>query len=102
MQQSTDSYTEESVQIPTNPGRSSSHKKKILGIGLIVGPFIGLFVILVLYSVMNYMAAITVYTDESTLVALNVASSVTSLLGIACVLGFFICIPLGIYFLVKK
>jgi hypothetical protein len=82
-----------------------SSSKRVLGIVLIVGPIIGLPLVLAGYAISSFviqsMAAANPAGHVEAELAGGMVSALLGLLGVLCVAGIFIGIPLGIYLLVQ-
>lgn len=86
----------------------TSSKKRLTAILLMVGPFVLLPIILAVYAISSFVFS-SAGSDATfgggdaslTMVIGNIVSIVLGLAGMLCVLGIFVGIPLGIYFLVQ-
>lgn len=92
-----------------------SSKNKTIGLFLIIGPFVLLFLVLMSYAILGFVIDSLVITGPAAEVAsqgdfyntlpgsvLQIISVVLGLLGVIGVIGIIFGIPLGIYFLNKK
>jgi hypothetical protein len=87
----------------------SPEKKKMsldakVGLGLIIGPFAGLVLVLVAYAITAFVvqgkiAAGAVYDSLVTFQLINVA---LGFIGVLCVLGIMLAVPIGIIMLVSS
>lgn len=76
-------------------------KKRLTAILLMVGPFVLLPIVLMVYAMTSFMFANGGGSSDLATVIGNIVSMVLGLAGMLCVLGIFVGIPLGIYFLVQ-
>lgn len=78
-----------------------SHKK-IWGIVLIVYPIIGLPIVLTIYAIMSFVSSNLTDPQSTTIVVFRILKVLLGLLGVLCVLGVFIAIPIGIILLASS
>ncbi|MFA6422611.1 MAG: hypothetical protein WCV92_04395 [Candidatus Buchananbacteria bacterium] len=90
------------VERSSNQIKKISSKNKKIGLFLLIGPIIGLIAIFIIYAIVNFIGSSMGSTVESPLLAISIITVILSFLGIICVLGVIIGIPLGIIFLLKK
>lgn len=79
------------------------HRNKKIGLFLLIGPFVGLIAVLMIYAIVAFtINSIAGAGAESPSIAANIIKVVLGLLGIICIIGILVGIPLGIVFLNKK
>lgn len=80
-----------------------SQRNKKIGLFLLIGPFVGLIAILVIYAIVAFVINASVGAGaESPSIVANIINVILGLLGIICVIGILVGIPLGIIYLNKK
>ncbi len=78
-----------------------SSKNKKTGLFLIIGPVIGMIVILFIYVIVSFVGN-TAGIDTESSVAMNIIKIILGFLGLICCIGIIVGIPLGIMFLNKR
>lgn len=79
-----------------------SKRNKKIGLFLLIGPFVGLIAILIIYAIVAFVISSSGTGTETSLVIARIINVILGLLGIVCVIGIIVGIPLGILFLGKK
>jgi hypothetical protein len=77
-------------------------RNKKIGLILIIGPIVGLISVLVSYSVIAFVLRSGGSGSETSLVVAQIINVILGLLGVVCVVGIIIGIPMGILFIGKK
>lgn len=96
-------------QTNLSPGQSSgqpvhvvSQRNKKIGLFLLIGPFVGLIAVLMIYAIVSFVVGSAGADPESSSIATNLIRIILGFLGIICVIGILVGIPLGIIYLNKK
>jgi hypothetical protein len=76
--------------------------KKKIGLFLLIGPFVGLIAILVIYAFAAFIINSAGVGAETPSIAANIINVILGFLGIICVIGILAGIPLDILYLNKK
>lgn len=80
-----------------------SQRNKKIGLFLLIGPFVGLFAIVMIYAILAFVINTSVgFGTESLYIVAKIINVILGLFGIICVGGIFIGIPLGIIYLNKE
>jgi len=79
-----------------------SKRNKTIGLSWLIGPFAGLVLILIIYAIANFSIVYFGTASELWLLAARIINVVLGLLGVVCVIGTMIGIPVGIVYLTKK
>lgn len=80
-----------------------SKRNKKIGLFLLIGPFVGLIAVLMIYAIVAFIINSAAGAGaESPSIAANIINVVLGFLGIICVIGILVGIPLGIIYLNKK
>jgi len=98
-------YEETNNQInqPSVSEERQPKKGKKLAIFLIVGPIVGLILILIAWSVISFVLSATVTSGpQSMTITLSIVNAILGFLGIICVLGIIIATPAGVILLLIK
>lgn len=77
-------------------------KNKKIGLFLLIGPFVGLIITLLLYGIATFILTGGSAPADSSSIAARIISVILGFVGIVCVIGILVGIPLGIMFLKKK
>lgn len=77
-------------------------RNKKIGLFLLIGPFVGLIAILIIYTIVAFVINSSGTGAETSLVIARIINVILGLLGIICVVGIIVGIPLSILFLGKK
>jgi len=80
-----------------------SKRNKKIGLFLLIGPFVGLIAVLMIYAIVTFVINASAGTGaESPSIAASLINVILGFLGIICVIGILVGIPLSIVFLSKK
>jgi uncharacterized protein with PQ loop repeat len=80
-----------------------SKRNKKIGLFLLIGPFVGIIAVLMIYVIVAFVInASAGAVSESPSIVVNIINVILGFLGIICVIGILVGIPLGIVFLNKK
>src|SRR3989338_2618991 len=79
-----------------------SQRNKKIGLFLLVGPFVGLIAVLMIYAIAAFIISSAGADTQSPSIAANIIRVILGFLGIICVIGILVGIPLGIIYLNKK
>ena len=79
-----------------------SQRNKKIGLFLLIGPFVGLIAVLVIYAIVSFIVSSAGADTASPSIAANVIRVILGFLGIISVIGILVGIPLGIIYLNKK
>ncbi len=92
-----------STQRPSGqPVAVVSSKNKKIGLFLLIGPFVGLIATLLIYSIVSFILNSAGATTETPNVASAIIMVILGFVGIICIIGILVGIPLGIIYLNKK
>ena len=92
-----------STQQPSGqPVAAVSSKNKKIGLFLLIGPFVGLIATLVIFGIISFALNSAGATTESPSVVSAIIRVILGFVGIVCVIGILVGIPLGIIYLNKK
>ena len=99
MEQQTNLFAEQS---PVQPVYAVSQRNKKIGLFLLIGPFVGLMTILIIYAIVAFIVGFAESGAESPSMAGNIINAILGFLGIICIVGVLVGTPLGIIYLNKK
>ena len=84
------------------PVQVVSKRNRKIGLFWLIGPFVGLIVILPIYAIVGFVGTVLISEGGSSIGLFRFINRILGLFAAACVFGIIVGIPLGIIYLSKK
>lgn len=84
------------------PVHEVSQKNKKIGLFLLIGPIVGLIALIIINGIVSFFVGSTGADPESLSITVNIVRVILAFLGLICVIGILVGIPVGIIYLNKK